>query len=421
MNVRTMRLLDRWVGTPLCAGLTLLRRLGDLLGTPTTGENHPKSASSAGVGTVSASPVVLIIKLAEMGSTVLALPALRRLRELLPNARFHYLCLEDNREVLDLLPGVEWETIHTLRADSLAELMTDVVRVVRRLRRVRCEVAIDLEIFSRASAALAYMSGARVRVGFHRFLAEGANCGDLFSHRLSYSHHLHTAGAFLSLVEAIAAPAGDVPLLKKKIEPPAELPLFEPAAEELAAIRAKLEAHGCPRDRQPPMLILNTNAGDLMPLRRWPADRFEELARRCLDAREDLWIVLTGAACEARAVAEMATRLNRERVVCLAGQTTLRELVTLCSLARVMVTNDSGPAHFAALTTIKTIVLFGPETPVLYGPLSPRSRIVHAGLSCSPCIHAFNSRNSPCRNNVCMQAIGVDEVFALVSSVLEGR
>ena len=104
-----------------------------------------------------------------------------------------------------------------------------------------------------------------------------------------------------------------------------------------------------------------------------------------------------------------------------AGKTSLRELLTLYSVADVLVTNDSGPGHFASLTPVHAVVLFGPETPRLFGSLAPATTIIWKELACSPCVSVFNHRLSPCRNNVCMQAITVDEVFEAVERGLAAR
>jgi ADP-heptose:LPS heptosyltransferase len=117
----------------------------------------------------------------------------------------------------------------------------------------------------------------------------------------------------------------------------------------------------------------------------------------------------------------VARQLASERVVCLAGKTTLRELLVLYGLADVLVTNDSGPGHFASMTDIQSIVLFGPETPALFGPIGGRGKTLYANLACSPCVNVFNHRFSPCRNNRCMQAISVDEVFHAVQACLSCR
>jgi len=87
----------------------------------------------------------------------------------------------------------------------------------------------------------------------------------------------------------------------------------------------------------------------------------------------------------------------------------------------VMVTNDSGPAHYATLTEMDVVTLFGPESPDVFGARTDRSHLLWAGLACSPCVNAFNQRVTACTNNLCMQSIGVDEVFAKVTAVLEQR
>jgi ADP-heptose:LPS heptosyltransferase len=417
MKIDTMRKLDRWAGVPICFALTLWRRVADGLARVGLGRRRavPRPGEAA-----PEPPRVLLVKLAEMGSTVLASRAIERLNALYPGARLHYLCFEENSPVLELLDEVRWEGLHTLRTGSLRAFAVDVLRVRRRLRQLRIDIAIDLEIFSRGSATLVYLSGAPVRVGFHKFHAESPYCGDLFTHRLTYNSHLHTSGAFMALIEALDADPGELPLLKKRIEPPRTLPQFRPTAAERDGVLATLRERGYPADGSARIVILNTNASDLLPLRRWPSERFEELAQRCLDAWDDVFVVFTGAPTEAGAVEKLVRRVNRERVINMAGQTTLRELVTLFGLSTVLVTNDSGPSHFAALTPIWIVSLFGPETPVLYHSVSERAISLNAGLACSPCINVFNGRLSACTNNRCVQAIHVDQVFAEIEPILSG-
>ena len=73
------------------------------------------------------------------------------------------------------------------------------------------------------------------------------------------------------------------------------------------------------------------------------------------------------------------------------------------------------------MTEIDTIVLFGPETPALYGPLGKNSHVLWSGLACSPCINPFNHRISPCVDNVCMQSISVADVLTKVRELLAQR
>jgi len=91
----------------------------------------------------------------------------------------------------------------------------------------------------------------------------------------------------------------------------------------------------------------------------------------------------------------------------------------LYTRSEILVTNDSGPAHFASMTPIHVVALFGPETPALFAARSSNATALWAGIACSPCVNAFNNRQSVCGNNVCMQAITVDDVFKEVTGIYD--
>jgi ADP-heptose:LPS heptosyltransferase len=101
-------------------------------------------------------------------------------------------------------------------------------------------------------------------------------------------------------------------------------------------------------------------------------------------------------------------------MVDLTGQTTMMELLHLFNLSRVLVTNDSGPAHFACLTGIHVVVFFGPELPDRYRPLARSYDVVYTGFTCSPCVSPYNQRLTACNDNLCLKTIDVREVGALV-------
>ena len=174
--------------------------------------------------------------------------------------------------------------------------------------------------------------------------------------------------------------------------------------------------------KRPPVILLNPNASDLVPLRQWPAARYVELARRLLAQFPEAHISFTGGPREVAPIERLTREVNSPRCTCLAGKTTLRQLMVLYALCEVLVTNDSGPAHFASLTSIHVITLFGPETPALFAARTPRNRGASGrAFPCSPCVNANNNRQSPCLNNLCMQQISVDQVFGEVCRVYRAR
>jgi ADP-heptose:LPS heptosyltransferase len=168
------------------------------------------------------------------------------------------------------------------------------------------------------------------------------------------------------------------------------------------------------------LVVLNPNASDKFPLRRLPLESFTELARRLLEDPE-VFVLITGVASEKPDAQAICAQLGSPRALDLTGQTTMTELLHLFDLAQVLVTNDSGPAHFAALTRIHAVVFFGPEIPDRYRPLTTNVDVIHTGYSCSPCIGPLNQRRSPCDDNLCLTGINIEEIAALVRARLEAR
>ena len=401
-----MRLLDVWLGKPLCALLTLTRAAGRLVG------RRDKLDRPVGK--------ILFIKLIEQGATILAADALKRAAEIVGRGNVYFLVFEENRAILDLLGLVDTDNVISIRTGSPFTLVRDSLAALRRIRRLKIDCAIDMEFFARGSAVITYLTRARVRVGHDRFTSEGPYRGNLMTHRVEYNPYLHTAAAYRALVEAISSDPADTPLLKQSMpatEPP---PTFEPTKAEVEDVR-KLLRNAAGREVRSPIVLLNPNASDIIPLRKWPTERFTELARRLLDEFDSLTVVITGAPAEKEAGEQMAWQIGSDRAISLAGKTSLRELLALYSISDALVTNDSGPGHFASITPIDSVVLFGPETPRLYGPIGERSHVIWAGLACSPCVNAFNHRLSPCKNSVCMQAITVDQVLESVREALGSR
>ena len=399
MGVRKMILIDRWLGVPLCVVFTWLRAL-----------LTRRARKDAEVRSI------LFIKLAEQGSTVLAYAALREATRRVGPENVFMLVFDNNRFILDALGVIPPENVIPLRHNNLLALMGAALGAVRRLRRLRIDAAIDLEFFARSSALLALLSGAPVRIGFHAYFGEGPYRGNLMTHRVRYNPHLHTTATFSMLVAALDQPPKAFPrfdYLPQTSEHP--LPTFEVLPEEVTRVRQLLAKHtGARIDASPPLILLNANASDLIPLRRWASAGYVELAKRLLAKFPEVTIAFTGAPEEAEKAWALVKQVENERCFSLAGETTLRELLVLYTLADVLVTNDSGPAHFAALTPIHTVTLFGPETPQLFAALTSRNTALWAGIACSPCVSALNNRQSACRNNVCMDRITVNQVFDAV-------
>ncbi|MDD5194263.1 MAG: glycosyltransferase family 9 protein [Candidatus Omnitrophica bacterium] len=402
MRINTIRWLDKRLGAPLCFTLTLQRKIKDIFGLPGSRE-------------LKTNPRILFIKLSEQGSTILALPAIERATELAGKDNLYFLVFKENRPILDLLEVIPPRNTIEIDTRNFWIFLLSFLKAVSRIRKERIDACLDMEFFSRGSAILSYLSGAKVRVGLHSFTG-GPYRGDLLTHRLLYNPYLHTKIFFLSEVEALKiTPPKEGPLSLQIPAPQEEHFSFNPSAAEMRALLDKLEKLKKGKLSKP-VIIFNPNTSDLLPLRRWPEENFINLGKKILKDNPQATILMTGTLKEKERTDFIAEKIPG--ALSLAGQTSLGELLTLYCVADILITNDSGPAHFSCLTPVKAIILFGPETPLLYGPLCRNKEVIASPLACSPCINVYNQRHSSCKTGLCLKNITVEEVYAKIKSLL---
>jgi ADP-heptose:LPS heptosyltransferase len=403
MKLRTMRAVDYWIGIPLCF---LSTRLVNLWPKP-KGPEKPQR--------------VLFIELSEMGSTVIANPALQKAKDKL-GAEIFFLIFERNADSLRLLDTVPEANIVTIRETGVMALALDSLRFLRWARKAKIDTVVDLELFSRYSALLTGLSGAKRRVGFYRFHSEGLYRGEMMTHRVNYNGHIHIAKNFVCMVNALLAAKPEVPYSKTYVSdeeirvPVAQVP--EADKEYVRGLVRQVYPEYKPDYHR--IVLINPNSSELLPQRRWPQENFAALAALVVREWEDVLVLITGSPGEREEAQRMADSVGHPRFRSLAGMHKLMALLPLYNIATVLVTNDSGPAHFSAVTPIRSIVLFGPETPRLYGSLGNTESIT-AELSCSPCVMASNQKNSACDDPICMRMITPERVLQSIRGVLNGQ
>ncbi|PWU05848.1 MAG: hypothetical protein C5B47_08390 [Verrucomicrobia bacterium] len=402
-NAPLLNQIDRYAGACACLFLTVFRRLR---WQEKAEYRKPKK--------------ILLLKLAEQGSTVLAHEAIQEAIKLVGAKNVYFLLFEENRFILDLLDAIPSENILTIRTNSAVSMFLSCLHRLWQIRRFPIEACVDMEFFMRSTAAITYLTGARMRVGFHAYFGEGPYRGDLMTHRLVYNPHIHASDTFTSMIRALEFPPRGFPAFPVRatgqISSP---PMMHFGSEEQQKVEQLV--HLASGRNEGPIVLLNANASDLVPLRRWDEKNYVELAKRILSTFSEMRVAFTGAPQEAEKSERLVQAVQSLRCFSLAGKTTLRQLLIVYHLSEVLVTNDSGPAHFAALTPIDIVTLFGPETPLLFAARSPRNHSLWAGIACSPCINALNNRQSRCRNNVCMQMLSVDLVFETLCQIIRKR
>jgi ADP-heptose:LPS heptosyltransferase len=265
---------------------------------------------------------------------------------------------------------------------------------------------------------LNYLTGAKRRVGFFRYNQEGIYTGNFLTHKVIYNPHIHTAHSFLALVRALDAPPEHVPMVKFSLED-ASLDLPKVAFDETARNRILkiLRAVNPEIDATKKIVVVNPNASKMFAMRKWPLENYASLIEMLL-RDEDIYVAITGVKSEKPDADYIRSLVKDKRVLDLTGKTTLRELLDLYNIGKILITNDSGPAHFASLTNIHVVVFFGPELPNRYKPLTDRCTVVYANYACSPCVGPYNQRLTPCNDNLCLKLIGVENVYRLLQPLL---
>ena len=360
---------------------------------------------------------ILIVLLSEMGSLVLAQPMFADLRKRYPDASLHILMFAKNREVLDLLGVMPKENVITIRDKSLGGFVTDSLKALLAMRRIGFDVVIDCELFSRVSSIFAYLSGASIHVGFQPHTQEGLYRGSFINHPVLYNPYCHLSQQFLTMVAAIESDSR--PTAKAMAKELSAPPLLQFADGELKQIETVLhEDFPVLRDKK---LVLVYPGGGILPIRAWPAENYKQL---CVELLNDGYAVAVIGLREDKALAqEVVAHCNHSNCIDLTGYTrSVQHLLAIFHRASLLVTNDGGPGQFAALTPLQTLVFFGPETPALYSPLAPNIHCLYSGLSCSPCLTAYNHRNSPCDgDNQCLKQIGMDQVLLKARELLQAE
>jgi ADP-heptose:LPS heptosyltransferase len=400
LNIKFQRAVDHIAGVPICALLSWFESFRSFLFGSRSPSKPPKR--------------ILIILLSEMGSLVLAQPMFAKLKQKYPEASLHILMFAKNREVLDLLGVMPPEHVITLNDNAMGSFVSDILRALVVMRGLQFDVVIDCELFSRVSSIFAYLSGAPVRVGFYSYTQEGLYRGEFITRPVMYNPYRHLSQQFMTMVAAIES--SGTPIAKAAVAELSSPPLLTFPEGELQLVVDKLHADFPVLVGK--KLILVYPDGGLLPIRAWPPESYKQLCASLLE--EGYAVALIGLPYAKPLAQQIVAHCAHPYCLDLTGYTkSVRHLLAIFNHASVLITNDGGPGQFSALTRLRTLVFFGPETPALYSPLAPNIHCLYTSLSCSPCLTAYNHRNSPCDgDNQCLKQISPEQVLRKAHELL---
>lgn len=368
---------------------------------------------------------ILIIKPSALGDVIHTLPLLKILRMRYPEARISWLL---NREIQGLLEGhPDLDRIFPFNRQAWGEMgrlsrtLQEFSGLIRQVRQARFDLVLDVQGLFR-SGLIAYLSGARCRLGF-------ANARELSP--LFYTlkapvppGEIHAVERYLSLLSPLGI---EVKGAGGRCGPH-RLDFTLPVSQadrlyirELLAGETRKGSDSMVRDpgswigRPPktghtsldfPLILMSPGAR--WESKRWPPERFAQLADRLIE-RDRATVALIGSPSEWPLAEEIRDQM-REAPLLLAGQTSLKQLAALMEEASLLITNDSGPMHLAAAMGTPVVAIFGPTSPRRTGPYGSGHRILQKELPCVPC---FKRR---CReDHRCLRSLEVGEVLEQIA------
>jgi ADP-heptose:LPS heptosyltransferase len=369
-----MRRLDRWLGFLPDYVLTLLLKLL---------RSKPVAASPG-------RPIVLV-KPFGAGSIVLIAQVLRRFE--VDAAEVWLVTFKSNASAAAL---VGFEKIVPISNASPLTMAVDYLKALSLAVSLKPRAVVDFEFYSRTTSIFAkivtLITGAKV-IGF--WDADFPRASGYHGHMpFSYATHI------TELYEAGFQASG----LHRRVSP---------------------QEHGGRQTNQRRRVLVNPNASDLALGRKWPEANFVELIVRLTQRFPDVEIGLTGepreAATSRRIRQNVLHAVPHARVEDYSGQWDFATFWDEVRSSLMLITNDSGPVHFASYLGVPSVSLWGPGSPHQFGPLD---RVTHktvwSAFPCSPCMYVrdrepggFCGQTFPC-----MPAISVDTVFQACAEVI---
>ena len=354
---------------------------------------------------------ILIVNPFGIGDVLFTTPLIRALRRAFPESRLAYLCNRRTERILRANPHLD--ELFVYEKDELIRLwrvspwrsLRHVTGLLRRIIQARFDLAVDLSLGVRYGFMLRCLGVPR-RVGFTyrrrgRFLTE--------SLPIDGYHDDHVVEYYRRLLRFMG-----IRLLEASLE-------LRTSEEDERWVDAWLKAQGCV---DAALLVGIVPAGGVSwgvdaPFRRWSFEGFAAVGDWLIE-RHDARVILFGERSDGgicRTVAELMTH----PVIDLSGQTTLGQFVSLLGRLGLGICNDGGPLHLAVSQRVKTVSIFGPVDPEVYGPYpndARRHRVIRkTELPCRPCYHHF--KLPPCPyERACLTTISPDEVIDACAQAL---
>lgn len=328
---------------------------------------------------------ILLIRFGSLGDVVLTTPAIRAVRRAFPDAYIAMLVGDRYADIVSENPRLN--EVITFCRDKRSPL--EIQQVASLLKKRGFNISVDMQRKFRSSL-LAYLSGAKVRIGYHQ--PKGLLCAVKIPDR----DNKHAVDRNLELLK---------PLGIKEAERQPEMFI---SGDDREYADNFFKANGL--SSKP--VIIGFFPGAAWRPRCWPSDRFAAIGDLAVK-NHDAGIIIFGGPGEEDIVDSVAQKMKNPAVL-MKDKVKIRQLAAMIQKCHLFLSNDTGPMHISVAVNTPTIGIFGPGNYIKFQPIGQKNTIVRHDVPCSPC-KQFTNR---CKDNICMKLITVDDVWEKVNQRL---
>ncbi len=375
MQIDFIKYVDKYIGGALCNILSVFKRKNSV--------KEPKN--------------ILIIQLWGIGETICTLPAIKLLKNK-TGAKVNILCTD---RVYDVYSGLNYiDNIYMIKTGFFSILGF----ILKNYKKF--DLVIDMEEYLNTSAIISLFVG-RESAGF-----DHGRRASLYSKKIRYNDKQHVVYTFMDLIN----------LEDNRNHDNLKLEKVYVSDNDKKVVENYLKKVGIKKNDV--LIGIVVGAAESAKCRMWPKEKFAKLADMLIE-KKNAKIIFIGAPNE-KEIIESIQCLMKEKSVCAAGTTTLKQSFYLIEKCSLVVSNDTGPMHVSAAMGVKTIGLFGPNLPKRFAPFGEGNISIYKKNACklSPCINVHKGKVPDClykKNSddyqKCMKAISVDDVMNAIEKI----
>jgi lipopolysaccharide heptosyltransferase I len=341
---------------------------------------------------------ILIVRLGAMGDIIHVIPAVKNVRMEFPSARIVWLVEDKLKDLVEGIPEIDEVIVFPRRQwqkqikspRNYFNILSSMRLFLKKLRNRKYDFALDFH-GNFKSGLLAYISGARVRIGFSRGYCKEFNF--LFTNlRITpRQKRMHRVDKYLSLLHGLG--------IKAYYQSPV---FFIPDTDRCYIDDFLLQNHL----NRKSLAVIHPGTSIFGKYKRWPPENYAHLAD-ALTKEFNYSVIFTWGASEYNLVKKIASFM-RYRATIACETSSVKQLISLLQRAQLFVGGDTGPTHMASCLGIPTIAIFGPKDPVVYAPYDSNAFIVRKDIPCSPC------EKRKCDHVICIHSVVPEDVLKVI-------